>query len=258
MLMGSTHFGQDAFYKQAQTMDLFSDARQKEVTQINDQLAKYRPDLILIEREPSEQHTVDSLYGLYIKGQLDLKKLWYGRAEQYQFAYRLGKQLGLQRLYGIDHYNGLSTRLLKNGKNIEQFNKGLQDYSTLGRGIDQQFKDGKLTLAQYLLELNAPQTYDITYHTLFVNPAKVTNGNFGKIDSSVDSAFIDHNYIGAEYISIFYNRELKIYTNLLNAIQQSGGKRVLVVMGQRHAAVLSKIMQNDPDIQLIPLSTYLK
>jgi hypothetical protein len=258
ILMGSTHFGQESFHKQGSTMDLFSPERQKEIAAINSQLAKYKPDLILIEREPSEQHTVDSLYQLFETGKLQFDQLKYGRAEEYQFGYKLAKQLGIKHVYGIDFYNGLSTRLLRDGKNIEKFNEALIKYSTFGRSLDQQLKDGKLSLKDYLLKLNAPETYQLTYCNLFINPAKVTNGTFGKVDETVDTARIDKSHIGAEYISLFYNRELKIYANILSVQQAHQGKRILLIMGQRHAAVLSKILQNDPDFNLVALSSYLK
>lgn len=258
MLMGSTHFGQEGFYKQDAAMDLFSESRQKEIADINSQLAKYKPDLILIEREPGEQHTVDSLYNLFNAGKLKFSQLKYGRAEEYQFGYNLAKQLGLKRIYGVDFYNGLSTRLLKEGKNLNQFAGGLAAFATMGRAADQQLKEQKLSLKGYLLKLNAPETYQLTYHTIFINPAKVTNGAFGKVDNTVDTTRVDKQHIGAEYISLFYNRELKIYSNILSAQQANQGKRILVIMGQRHAATLSKIIENDPDFKLVPLSSYLK
>jgi hypothetical protein len=258
MLMGSTHFGQEAFHKQGPTMDLFSPGRQKEIVAINKQLALYKPDMILIEREPSEQHTVDSLYSLYTADKLQFTQLEHGRAEQYQFGYTLAKQLNLPRVYGVDFYSGLSTRLLRDGKNLDKFTEDLNKFSAFGRSLDQQLKDKKISLKEYLLKLNAPETYQATYYNLFINPAQVTNGSFGKVDETVDTARIDKSHIGAEYISLFYNRELKIYANLLSLQQAHQNKRILLIMGQRHAAVLSKILENNPNINLVPLSSYLK
>ena len=258
MLMGSTHFGQEAFHKQGASMDLFTAERQKEIADINNQIAKYKPDLILIEREANEQHTVDSLYNLFKTGKLQFSQLKYGRAEEYQFGYTLAKQLGLTHVYGVDFYSGLSTRLFKDGKNLETFTNAMNAYSTVGRALDQQLKEQKISLKEYLLQLNAPELYRLTYYNIYINPAKVTNGTFNKLDNSVDSNRIDQEHIGAEYISLFYKRELKIYCNILSAQQAHQGKRILVIMGQRHAAVLSKIIENDPAFTLVPLSNYLK
>ncbi len=258
MLMGATHFGQEAFYKQGPSMDLFSPGRQKEIADINKQLAQYRPDMILIEREPSEQHTVDSLYNLYTSGKLQFAQLDYGRAEQYQFGYVLAKQLHLPQVHGVNFYSGLSSRLIRDGKNLDKFMEDLNKFSNLGRSLDQQLKDGQLSLKQYFLKLNAPETLKATYYNIYINPARVTDGSFGKTDNTVDTARIDKSHIGAEYVSLFYNRELKIYSNLLSLQQAHQSKRILLIMGQRHAAVLSKILENNPDFNLVPLSSYLK
>jgi hypothetical protein len=258
MLMGSTHFGQEAFHKQGATMDLFSTDRQKEVADINNQIARYKPDMILIEREPNEQHTVDSLYQLFNTGKMKFTDLDHGRAEQYQFGYNLGKKLGLSHIYGVDYYQSVSTRLFKDGKNLETFTNSLNEYSTMGRTLDQQLKEQKISLKGYLLRLNSPEIYQLTYYNIYINPAKVTNGTFGKTDDSVNSTRIDNEHIGAEYISLFYKRELKIYSNILSVQQAHQSKRILVIMGQRHAAVLSKLFENDPAYNLVPLSSYLK
>ncbi|MVN90297.1 DUF5694 domain-containing protein [Mucilaginibacter aquatilis] len=258
MFLGCTHFGQEAFYKQAPSTDLFSSDRQKDVTEINRQLALYKPDLVLIECEPAEQHTVDSLYNLFKAGKLNFNQLNYGRAEAYQFGFNLAKASGLNHVFGVDYYNGLSTRLIKEGEGLQFFGEGLSAFSNFGRSVDKQLKDNVINLKQYLLKLNSPDTYALTYYTLFINPARVTNGAFGKLDASVDSAHVDKKFIGAEYISIFYNRELKIFSNILSVQQATKGKRILVIMGQRHAAVLSKIIENDPAFTVVPLSRHLK
>lgn len=258
MLMGSTHFGQEAFHKQGATMDLFNADRQKEVADINNQIARYKPDMILIEREPNEQHTVDSLYQLFNTGKMKFTDLDHGRAEQYQFGYNLAKKLGLSHIYGVDYYQGISTRLFKDGKNLETFTNSLNEYSTMGRTLDQQLKEQKISLKGYLLRLNSPEIYKLTYYNIYINPAKITNGTFGKTDNSVDSTRIDKEHIGAEYISLFYKRELKIYSNILSVQQAHQGKRILVIMGQRHAAALTKLFENDPAYNLVPLSSYLK
>jgi hypothetical protein len=258
MLMGSTHFGQEAFHKQGAAMDLFSADRQNEVADINNQIAKYKPDMILIEREPNEQHTVDSLYQLFKTGKMKFTDLDHGRAEQYQFGYSLAKKLDLPHIYGVDYYQSVSTRLFKDGKNLETFINSLNNLSLVGRTLDQQLKEQKLSLKGYLLQLNSPELYQLTYYNIYINPAKVTNGTFGKTDNSVDSTRIDKEHIGAEYISLFYKRELKIYSNILSVQQAHQGKRILVIMGQRHAAALTKLFENDPAYNLVPLSSYLK
>jgi hypothetical protein len=259
LLLGSTHFGQTGFYRGNPEADLFTERRQAEVAQVNEQLRRFKPDLILIEREPEEQPTVDSLYALFRMGRLRLPNLpdGRGRAEQYQFGFKLGKSLNIERIYGVDFYNGTSTRILTEGENIELHLGALGAFASKGREIEGRFKSGGLSVKEFLAVLNSPELLRLTYQTLFLTPARVRNGRFSNPDASIDTARVDARYIGAEFISHFYERELKIYANIVTTQLREKSKRVLVIMGQRHAAVLTTLFTQDPAYRVVPVSTYL-
>jgi hypothetical protein len=260
MLLGSTHFGQTGFYRDSPNADLFTEHRRAEVAEVNGQLQKFRPDLILIEREPEEQSTVDSLYTLFRAGRLQLSDLpeGRGRAEQYQFGFRLAKILNLNRVFGVDFYNGTSTRILTFGQNSELYLNAIGAFANKGREIEAQFKTGGLSVRDFLKILNSPELLRLTYQTLFVTPARVRNGRFTNPDASIDTTRINPRYIGAEFISHFYDRELKIYSNIVTTQLREKSQRVLVIMGQRHAAALTTIFANDPAYRIVPVSAYLK
>jgi hypothetical protein len=259
MLLGSTHFGQSGFYKDAPKADLFSAPRQQEIAEINRLLAKFRPDMIMIEDTPQEQATTDSLYTLYRADKLQLESLPYGRAEQFQFGYRLAKQLNLPRVYGVDAYEGISNRILQNGTNIDGFTKDWALLSNVGRQAETRFKQGEISLKEFLGFMNSPAMLDIAYRTLLVNAARVKQGTFvGLKPEDAAKNVTDPYYIGAEYMSLFFEREAKIYSNIVTAQQAHKGKKLLVIMGSRHAATLSRIFANDPAYTVVPVSKYLK
>ncbi|HVG12728.1 MAG TPA: DUF5694 domain-containing protein [Flavisolibacter sp.] len=258
LLLGSTHFNQDR-YKNNPKADLFSPTRQAEVAALIKNLKAYKPDLILVERTPEEQITLDSLYALYQAGKLALQDLPHGRSEQYQFGFRLAKELKLERIFGADYYESVSSRILTEGSNIQYFQKELDAFSQVGREADTRFQEGRLSLKDFLLFINTPSVLDLAYRVMFLNPARVRNGRFTNAPAQyVDSACITPAYIGAEYISLFYERELKIYSNIVTTQLDQKSKRILLIMGHRHAAVLTKIFEEDPAYKVIPLSTVLK
>lgn len=74
---------------------------------------------------------------------------------------------------------------------------------------------------------------------------------------TVDLGEIDEEYIGAEYITLFYNRNLKIYSNILNAQINNNGKRLIVFLGQVHVGVLQELFKNNPNYQVISPIEYL-
>ena len=259
MILGSSHFGQEGMYKGNSAADLFSEEKQKEVAAINAKLARFKPDVILIEREPEEQPQVDSLYLAYRAGKLSLMNLSYGRSEQYQFGFALAKSLGHQRVYGANYYESVSNRMLNSGTGREAFQQGLDSFSAIGRKADSSLKAGSLSLKNYFLFLNEPSLLDWTYRVLFVAPLMVKNGTFTSPPPAyVDTAYVNKKYIGAEFVSVFMERELKIYSNIVNVAENQKAKRILVIMGHRHAAALPKLFQNDPAFTIVAVNQYLK
>jgi hypothetical protein len=259
LFLGCTHFGQEGMYKDNPAADLFSAAKQKEIVDINQQLARFKPDVILIEREPEEQGQVDSLYTAYRSGKLSFTDLSYGRAEQYQFGFALARKLNHQQVFGADYYEAVSNRMLNSGTNREAFQQGLDSFSAVGRKADKAFKEGSLSLKDFLLFLNTPSLLDWTYRVLFVTPLQIKNGAFTSPPAAyVDTAYVNKKYIGAEFVSLFMERELKIYSNIVNISGRQKAKRVLVVIGHRHAAALPKLFRNDPAFKVVDASAYLK
>ncbi|WP_077924438.1 DUF5694 domain-containing protein [Spirosoma sp. 209] len=258
ILLGSAHFGQESFYKDAPMADLFQENRQREVDQVNAKLARFKPDLILIEREPGEQAQVDSLYGLYKSNRLSFRDLSHGRAEQYQIAYALAKQLNLRSVFGVDYYIGTSNRILNQGQHIDYYLNELKAFSDLGNSVIGAFRAGTMRLPDFLIKLNSPQVLQETYRVMYITPAKVRQGKLNTKDPLLDSTRISSDYVGADFITYFYSRELRIYSNIVNRQLAEKKQRILVVMGQRHAAVLTKLFENDPDYEIVPVEKYLR
>ncbi|WP_155296327.1 DUF5694 domain-containing protein [Spirosoma rigui] len=257
MLLGSAHFGQTGFYKNAPLADLFHERRQRELSQLRSDLARFKPDVIFIEREPREQADVDSVYKRYKAGELQLTDLPYGRSESHQLAYALGRELGHPRVYGIDYYSGSSNRMLKKGERVDYYLNEMNAFASLGNEVTGLFQSGKTTVSEYLLTLNSPDVLQKTYHSLFVAPAKVRKGFLDTTDPMLDSSRISYDYVGADFISHFYNRELRIYANIVGLQLTQKNQRILVIMGQRHAAALTRILADDPDYAVIPVASYV-
>ena len=65
------------------------------------------------------------------------------------------------------------------------------------------------------MALNQPEVYNLVYRLRYITPARVVNGRFTNPDAMVDTAFVNPKYIGAELISVFKNRDYKIYSNIV-------------------------------------------
>ncbi len=256
LLLGTDHLSQ-LFKKDLPATDVFTPKRQQEVGQVVQLLERFRPDLILVEVLPEKQPRLDSLYVLYRRGKLALTDLEDGRSEVYQFGFRAARQLSLPGVYGVDAPGGTSQGILANGERIERYQTETAALRTYVRSLTQPFQAGTLTLPDYLIALNQPATIQMTHHLVYITPARVTNGTL-KADPMVDSSFINPAYVGAEFISVFKNRDLKIYSNIVTTQLARPGKRLLVIIGQRHVGSLQSIFRDDPEFNLVDANAYLK
>ena len=62
----------------------------------------------------------------------------------------------------------------------------------------------------------------------------------------VDAAFLNPQYVGDDFISVFYNRDLKVYFNIATTQLATHQTRQLVLMGVRHMGSLQSIFRDDP------------
>ncbi|GAB3546615.1 DUF5694 domain-containing protein [Spirosoma fluminis] len=257
MIVGFDHLNQ--LYNQQPKSDVFSPKKQVEINQLNDCLQAYAPDMIMVELEPGEQPRIDSLYQLYSAGKLKLDELKEGRSETYQIGFALAKRLKHPRVYCIDHYEATAQSLLTEGENIEGYKQALQQLQGFARPLKRQVQQDSLSIYAYIRRLNQPEIIAQT-HRLFYNlPAIIINGEFSKTaTNTVDISKIDKRYIGAEFISLFYNRNLKIYSNALTSQRKYQGKKLLLLFGQTHVGVLQELYQANPDYRLFSVLNYCK
>jgi hypothetical protein len=198
-------------------------------------------------------------YERYRAGQLAFTALPEGRGERYQVGFVLARQLGLPAPRGIDYYAATSQTLLATGHNISHFQRDLKLLQTTARPLRRMVQHDSLSLYDYLALANQPALVALSHRTVFNTPALVTSGTFSATGTNTqDLGRVDTAYIGAHYITLFYNRNLKIYTNILRAQQQTQARRVLVIMGQNHVGVLEELFAANPDYRVVHSATYLK
>lgn len=255
LLLGCSHLAQ--LYKAGNAnLNVLTPKRQAELGAVLDGLQRYRPDGILVEELPERQAALDSLYQLYRQGRLDLSTLPGGRSEVYQLGFALGKRLGLARIHCVNAPGGTSQSILHEGQHIEIYQQATAHWREVAAPIDKQLLEGAYTLPQYLRALNAPATVQQLHALVYRTPARVTDGTL-KADPMVDAAFLNLKYVGAEFISVFYNRDLKVYSNVVTTQLATHQARQLVIMGVRHVGSLKGIFRDDPAYQVVEAAPYL-
>lgn len=257
LLLGSDHLNQ-VYHEDYPNTDVLTSSNQKQMQELASLIAPFQPDMIGIEDTPDYQNTTDSLYVLYRDDALDLRTLESGRREAYQLAFRIGKQASVDEITCVNYKGGTSQGILANGDNIERYQQEGQELRQLVMEKYAELRSGELSLKDYVVFLNQPATYQKVYHLRYITPAKVRNGFFENPDEMVDTAFVDPQYIGAELISVFKNRDYKIYSNIVVNQMAKKAKRILIVIGAGHLESLKSIFSGDPDYEVVNANDYLQ
>lgn len=257
LLLGSDHLTQ-VYDSNFSNTDVFTAKNQQEIAEFASAFKDFKPDLVMVENLPEEKPETDSLYQLYQRNQLNLEGLEHGRSEVYQIAFRIAGEAGLKEIICVDAPGGTSHKILKNGKNIEHFNSALQKLGKLAGEKNTALAKGDLSLKEYLTFLNQPEAYNSIYNVRYIAPARVTHGNFTDPDERVPVEYINSDYIGAELISVFKNRDYKIYSNIVTNAMEKRPQRILLVIGVAHIGSLKNIFRDDPEFKVIDANQFLK
>ena len=170
----------------------------------------------------------------------------------------IGKDLNIDNIVAVNAPGGTSQSILDNGENIELYENATTELRKVVSTYYRMLQNGELSLKDYLVFLNQPETYNLIYHLRYMTPARVINGSFTNPDKMVDTAFIDKKYIGAELISIFKNRDYKIYSNIVTNQLRNKHERILLIIGVAHIGSIKSILTDDSAFSIIEANTYLK
>jgi len=244
VILGTFHFKDSGLddYKPEVDIDIMSEARQAELADVLERLAKFAPTKILIEAKQERQGVMDERYSQFLTGEFELQA-----NEIYQVAFRLGKKLGHDRLYGVDvsgrNYRDLpdsEAYAIEHGQEFPQADAWSERFTELYRVDDHSKAD--LTLRQYLLYLNSADRLRIGH---------------GHYVLSYLGLGVDEEFPGTDSLTgWWYNRNLRIYSRILRVMEP--GDRLLLLIGAGHVPIIQHAADASPEIDLIEVSEVLE
>ena len=242
MVLGMYHMGNPGLdLHNVQADDVTKPERQKELAEVAEQLAKFNPTKIALERVSKSEDFTDEKYSAF-----RIEDLATNRDERYQIGYRLAKLLNHSKVYAIDEdsdtidyfpYGAVEKFAKENGK--EKLLADMND--EVGKKV-KSFSDSQKSksVKELLLslndrnEINADQGW---YYNLF---------QFSNYESQP----------GAELNAYWYMRNAKIFSKL-NLIAKPGD-RIIVLFGSGHNYWLRHFAQQTPGYVLVEPGQYLK
>ncbi|MGB8193845.1 MAG: DUF5694 domain-containing protein [Chitinophagaceae bacterium] len=241
LLLGTWHFGypdQDAHKTKAEDrVDVLSAQRQKEIAEVIAVLKRYNPTRIYVES--GRQPFIDSLYNAYLSGAHKLR-----RNELDQIAMRLGKELGLKKLYAADDGNFMNEFYRQ-----MPFIDSLQRVSAArNESKDEYWNRQYMQMYDYADGMLKQQT--ILEHLLVYADPYVLKRNHGHY---IVSGFQTNNDAGPDRLATWwYSRNLRIFRNIVDT-DLSADDRILVIFGNGHMSILRHLFESSPEFKLVEL-----
>lgn len=224
-------------------IDVLSPSRQREVEELVERLAAFRPTKVAVEVRPGGQAALDSMYRAYLAGRWQL-----GRGEVYQVGFRLAPRLGLARVDAVDEERDAffvrlaQDRLAPREAELMATDSAWRNRLRRLRVRDDSAAGRPRTLREMYVAMNDPERIrrdQMTYHV-----------GFFKFDGEPGG------YLGADFIAGWYDRNLRIFRNL-QRITRGPDERVLLLIGSGHLAILRFLAQTSPEYRLHDASEYL-
>ena len=251
LLLGIFHFDDAGLddHKPGHAFDVLSETRQKEIEEVVALLKSYGPTRIAVEVMPDRQSWLDEKYREHRTNNSPL-----GRNEIYQIGFRLAQRLGHEQLYAVD----AKGRSYFSDMTAEQWEARV---ASLLEGVpaeriaaeaawDERFEkmydwEDKLTDEQNLRE-----------HFIYLNDDLTLNRHHGHYLVGLFKLGRGDDWFGADVKTRWYNRNLRIFHNLLR-ITEDTDDRILLVIGSGHVPILRHAALSSPDFELVEVRDVL-
>lgn len=247
MTLGTFHFSFPNLDRvqiaKSNQIDVLDTRRQKEIAAIVEKIARFRPTIIVIERQPSYQSKTDSAYNSYLEGKHQLK-----RNEEEQIGFRLARRLGLKKLYCVDEWGTFTeaTEKMVFGKDsvaAARFEKYFEDDpDSAWKYYSKPVFATKGILAE-LKQLNDEENI------------KRTLGNY--LVGVFNFELQPNDFRGVDFeTGRWFSRNLKILRNI-ERISFTPADRILVIFGAAHLNLLNYFFDCSPKFHRVKTLSYL-
>lgn len=243
LLVGSWHFqypGLDAHVTNEENrINIYSNSRQKELQELLDYIAVFKPTKILVESGPITGY-IKYNYNEWKAGREELMA-----NERSQIGMRLVERFKLDTIYGVDdwplimdlHYDSLLTNIpyLDSIYKRHYFggNDTLHSLYTKFYDYQERFQFNNTLLESFK----------------YLNSDKVLNRSFGAYIAG--GQFVSEEKEGPDALSMFwFNRNLRIFRNI-QRIETTENDRILILFGSGHISILKWFFECSPEYELL-------
>lgn len=220
--------------------DVTESQRQQQLRDLISRLAAFQPTKIMLECDYEDQALYLDAYREYVLGERELQ-----RSETQQIGFRLASELGHESIYCVDWgvfpddplYN--YEAYARQHPDLEQYLNGL--YADNQRVAEERAEEiASRSIVDNLIELNQPGAIEEA-HEWYYRLLRIAR---------------EDEYVGANYMSWWYGRNMKIFSNIIR-FTESPEDRILVVYGAGHNKLLNQFAQESGFYEVESPLTYL-
>ena len=210
------------------------------IHQIAKMLSAFKPTVIIVETTPDYNKTLQRNYSTYIE---EPSTIFEEPDEVELLAFEIGRLASVKRIYGIDHkleYNyGIGSEIINS---IDSLTHDKFQSNPFHLIPDLNMFESGLSLNEKLARINHPKLLDllITANADILTYVGTENG-----------------FEGADEAAKYYQRNLRIYSNL-NRLKLDSNDRVFILSGGSHTAFLREFMSRDEKYEMVNTFDYLK
>jgi hypothetical protein len=236
LVLGTYHFANPGLdVVQTEVADVRSESKQAEIRAVAEAIARFRPTKITVEEMPAAAPRLDSLYAAYRAGGHELS-----RNETEQLGFRLAARLGHPRVHPIDHRGEFPfCPVMQYAQTHDPAFAAFVQAEIVRITAEANRQQRENTVGEILRMSNEPGKL-AAEHGMYMRFARVGAGD---------------SYVGADLLSKWYDRNIRIFTNLQRVAEP--GDRVLVLIGSGHAPILRELVGYDPTMELVEAVDYL-
>ncbi|MFT5253132.1 MAG: hypothetical protein ACI87N_002161 [Flavobacteriales bacterium] len=213
---------------------------QEDAQQIAQLIAQFKPTIICVETPREKNQELNNKYQNYLN---DPSKISTYYGEVGLVAFEVGRIGEITQLHAIDHKMNYNYRIYNEIVNEidsitvnEYYANPFKSAPELNVSID------TLSLLDKLKLMNSPKFLD---YLIVVNADMLA------------FAGTENGYEGADEAAKYYQRNLRIYSNL-NRIPMTKEDRVFILSGGSHTAFLNEFMERSPIYEVVNTMDYLK
>lgn len=214
--------------------------RVKEISELVDKLAAFKPTIIALEHPFEDQKTLDEEFQNFLQNKRTSQSC---DGERELIGFELAKRLRLAKVFGIDarlNYDYEKIMALARETGNKTYQEFQNSQLTVFKSTDKKFVDTHTTLD--LIKLTNQK--DVLNEVYLLNAGIFTYVN------------TPNSYEGADVAADFYKRNLRIFANL-NKIEKKETDRILILCGAGHTVFINDLIERSPIYELYDLESVL-